>query len=199
MALYGDNYIFLHFPKAGGMSISSILRMNGAQEIGKVHSAYPDLYLYEDTEFFRNKFHFVFVRHPIYWYISRWCFRISISGWEMTHEMDYKCASNDFNQFILNIHKEYSAGWFNREVNHYIDNSPRMDFVGRLETMDNDMMSISNRLGLGLSKTVKKINQSLALRPRYTKRNFELVMATNESFINKYYSDFTINEEELIL
>jgi hypothetical protein len=198
MALYGDNYLFLHYPKTGGIYISSILRHNDAQEIGSVHDGFPELYNYADKEFF-NKFTFVFIRHPILWYRSRWLFRLSISGWELDHEMDYNCASNDFNDFIERVHHHYPNGWFEIEQQYYLEHTPKLDYIGRQEFLKSDLETILNILGLKKhSESKMNANRLDGSYARYTKANFDLVMRKNQKFIDKYYSDYELNKDDLV-
>lgn len=211
MAICGDNFLFIHMPKTGGMWITCVLKYltGNAYLLGAKHDSFPNLLIYGDPPFFEEKYTFVFVRHPIYWYMSRWAFRLKIDGWDMVHRLDYDCASNDFNQFVRNIHEKYPNGWFDTEKKYFVDNVPRLDFVGRTEFLRQDMKKVLK--DINVVDYCDVVDESVAVNDsdldgmksydfaKYTRETMDMVLNSNEQFINKYYSDFELDEQSLLI
>lgn len=164
MALIGKNFVFLHLPKTAGMWIRQLFKNLNIEtyELGTQHMHFPDLYQYESHKFFESKFIFTFIRHPKSWYQSRWSFRMK-NGWQLTHPLDYNCASNDFNQFVKNAIRYKPDGWFSNECKSYL-NAPHMDFVGKYENLEDDINNILTQLGFKydnkLLRNIGKLNDS---------------------------------------
>ena len=211
MAICGDNFLFIHMPKTGGMWVTCVLKYlaSSAYLFGEKHDSFPDLYKYGNESFFQDKYTFVFVRHPIYWYMSRWAFRLKVDGWDMVHCLDYNCASNDFNQFVRNVHKKYPKGWFNTEKKYFVDNVPKLDFVGRTEYIRQDMKKILK--SINIVDYCDVVDESEVMNSsdidgmqssrfvKYTRETMDMVLNSNEEFINKYYADFVLDEQSLLI
>lgn len=194
MALYFDGGLFLHIPKTAGVSVRQILKSKFLInfELGAQHSHFPDLFEFHDVEFYRKLYVFTFVRHPLSWYQSRWSFRMKY-GWQMSHPLDYYCASNDFGVFLYNCHKHFPHGWLSAEYRNYIEYRRELvKYVGKYESLEKDMASILNQFGL-VFNTIKRLNDSdisgksskeLAV---YTNSTRDLVLNMEQDAISKYY------------
>lgn len=205
MPIATDKIVFLHIPKAGGTWIHNLLmHLNiGAYNIGHRHEHFPNIFSTYPRKFFEERLCFTVVRHPIYWYQSRWAFRLK-NGWQAMHPLDWNCASNNFHQFVDNMIKYMPNGWCNDEYSRYIDFEPQLiKFIGRCETLADDFIKVMRMAGHDIDEQIVRNyppantsdSKNLA---KYTKRLFDRVMATESDVITRYYSDYTINTNDLI-
>jgi hypothetical protein len=78
-----------------------------------------------------------FVRHPLDWWRSYWGHRMR-AGWDPANALDAVAASEDFNEFILNV-IDHGEGAFDEMVRRFVGlPSPSVDFVGRSEHLVED-------------------------------------------------------------
>ncbi len=209
MALVTDRSIFLHVPKAGGMWVRHIFKICKIQhaELGEQHSHFPEINRYQPPEFFKDKFIFSFVRHPLTWYQSRWAFRVK-HGWKPQHPLDYNCTSNDFRTFIENTLRYKPSGWLTWECQSFIDQCPRpIDFVGRVENIVDDTIKAltlaGEKFNVATVKSCPRINdsdmdgKSSKFWATYDEKLAKRVMAVESEVINRYYADFTLDPKTL--
>lgn len=201
MALATDKLIFLHIPKTGGVFFRHIFKVCGIStiELGEQHSHFPELLRYKPPEFFQQRKIITFVRHPLTWYQSRWAFRVK-HGWKAQHPLDYNCASNDFPTFVDNVLKYQPNGWFSWECRMFIDNAPKIDFVGRTESLIEDSIAA---LKLAGEKFNEKIIRSIQRTndsdmdgktskhwAQYDPSLMRRLMAVEQEVVKRYYSNF---------
>lgn len=209
MALATDKSIFLHVPKAGGMWIRHVFKVCRIPyaELGEQHSHFPEIARHQPPEFFKNKFIFSFVRHPLTWYQSRWAFRVK-HGWKPQHPLDFNCASNDFRIFVDNVLKYRPSGWFTWECQSFIDQCPRpIDFVGRVENIVDDTIHALTMAGEKFStnavRNCPRVNDSdMDGKPSkfwatYDEKLARRVMAVESEVINRYYVDSSLDPKSL--
>lgn len=205
MALVTDRSVFLHVPKCAGIFIRHIYTIAKIPhyELGEQHSHFPEILRYKPEEFFKDKFIFSFVRHPLTWYQSRWAFRMK-HGWKAQHPLDFHCASNDFRVFVERLLNYKPTGWLTWECQSFIDQCPRpVDFVGRTENLVDDAIRALTMAGEvfnpDLVRKCPRINDSdLDGKPSkywatYTSELSARVMAVESEVINRYYSNFVVD------
>lgn len=171
--------IFLHIPKTGGNWVTSVLGQCGLVEgllghkhanasrllspfsargnplsaalrVGRIQAALQS-----------RPFMFCFVRHPLAWYESwfkymsqparAWC------NWGNERDMfDWHpnavlngCGADDFNQFVRNVIAR-RPGYVSELFAGYAQ--PQVEFVGRQETLRQDLVKVLNRLNLAFDE-----------------------------------------------
>lgn len=211
MALVADKFMFLHIPKTGGMWIRHAIKVLGIDhfEVADQHTHFTKngendrLLAAHSKEFYKNKFIFSFVRHPLSWYQSRWAFRMK-HGWRPSlHPLDFNCASNDFAVFVDNAIRYRPTGWVTEEYTNFIDNVPwPINFIGRCENIVEDLITALKLSGEdvdeSLVRSIPKINDSdLDGKPPkfwapYTIELIDRVLATESVPITRYYSDYKL-------
>lgn len=195
MALITDKLAFFHAPKTGGTWIRAALAACGveSQELVDTHCYPRDI----PAEIRRTHFCFTFVRHPAYWYQSRWAFRVQ-SGWEPRHPLDWHCATNNFVDFVHNSIDYMPSGWCTWLFGQYANDS---DFVGTMENLTEDLLFVLKSTGHNVPEPVIRnlavVNSSRTDgKPpiaRYTPELLEQVLITESSIINRYYPRFQLD------
>ncbi len=210
MALATSKSLFLHIPKTAGIFIRHVFKVCKIDhiELGDQHSHFPELLRYRPEEWFRDRFVFAFVRHPLTWYQSRWAFRVK-HGWRAQHPLDLNCASNDFHTFVNNMLEYKPDGWFTWECRMFIDQVPnRINFVGKTENLVNDVFAALEQAGEKFShkviKSIPRVNDSdmdghtSKYWAPYNESLMKRVMAVESEVINKYYANFDFNPNILL-
>ncbi len=209
MALVTARSVFLHIPKTCGQFIRNIFKLCKIphEEIGDQHSFFPDLGRLQSLDFFRKRFIFAFVRHPLTWYQSRWAFRVK-QGWKANHPLDYNCASNDFATFVENALRYKPSGWLSWECRVFINNCPKpIDFVGRTENLVADVIAALTLAGEhfnpDLVKSCPRINDSdmdgypSSYWAKYSIDLAQRVLMVEQDVLNRYYHDYQIDPKIL--
>lgn len=217
MALATDKLLFLHIPKTAGVWIRQAFKALNIHhyEIGHWHSHFPynstttRLYEYKPIEFYKDKFIFTFVRHPLSWYQSRWAFRMK-QGWRASHHpLDFHCASNDFCRFVENALAYRPSGWVTEEYMNFIATPPkRLDFIGRTENLIDDFIMALNLAGDSVDekilRSMPRVNDSdmdgysSKHWARYTRDLADRVMNVESVIINRFYNDYNIEWTDFI-
>lgn len=84
-----------------------------------------------------NRLLFAFVRHPLDWWRSYWCYRI-MTGW-VDHEIDRTCQSNDFQAFMWRV-VEQLPGWCSSMYWRFVGPPHRpIHFIGQFERLADDL------------------------------------------------------------
>ncbi len=139
--------VFVHIPKTGGTWIRGALRAAGLYQgdVGRDHATPKEL---ADTLAFRSTaMVFCFVRHPLAWYQSYWCYRMK-HGWHRpspgeaaapirTVTLDAHCRDDHFDRFVENCLARYPQGWVSHLYDHY---TTGCTFVGRQERLREDLL-----------------------------------------------------------
>jgi len=162
VALLLPKSVFIHIPKTGGMWVRQAIINAGipAREkcckwhegtnaewgLGKngerlpnphvcLHAAAHDI----DPQ---GRFTFAFVRHPLDFYISYWCFK-KRSGWDMGNGIDRNVCHETFDGFVRDCLRimpsgkglaTYTYEWFLDEAGW------TLDFVGKQESLADDLV-----------------------------------------------------------
>jgi hypothetical protein len=204
MAIISDKFVFLHIPKTGGVWATHAMRQVAEIEmLGDQHNHFPALLDLRPEAWFKKKFIFTMIRHPISWYQSRWAFRIK-HGWRMEHPLDYHCASNDFHQFVDNVLSFKPDGWVSWIYNTFIESVPGgIDYVARLENGADDLHTALLKSGVEhqkeqLSRLSRANDSDMGGYPskhwaKYTDELFDRVMDVESHCINRYYPDYELD------
>lgn len=207
MAIASDKLVFLHIPKTGGVWVSYALRKTGEYSmIGHQHSHFPQLLQLYDEEWYKQRYIFTMIRHPITWYQSRWAFRVK-HGWRLGHPLDFNCSTNDFHAFVENVLKFKPDGWLTWLYEQYIENVPGgIDYVARLEKGVDEVKHVLAEAGVEydpkLIENIPRVNDSdmggysSKHWAKYTPELFDRVMAVENKVISRYYSDYEINPND---
>jgi hypothetical protein len=158
---YPNQYrcVFIHIPKTAGSSI--VLSLFGE---GSRHVSYRE-YESANPKKFRRYFKFAFVRNPWDRLVSSYFYlRNGGSGgqdqvWFEQNLVGY----TDFTSFVRCwLTKENIWSWTHFKPQYYFicdpDLRPRMDFLGRVETIDADFQYVCERLGIAAE--LKRTNPS---------------------------------------
>jgi len=153
--------IFIHVPKAAGMSISSALFET---EVG--HLRLRD-YQLADEEKFQRYFKFAFVRNPWDRIVSAYVY-LSRGGMpKYRYDLAFKKKVMDpcrsFEQFVMEWVDEkniYKHAHFVPQYRFVTDKEGHvaLDFLGRFETLEEDFQEICGRLGI--RREIKTVNVS---------------------------------------
>jgi len=152
--------IFVHIPKAGGVSINKALFGN----LGGTHFSIKQYSLIFSPEEFKAYFKFTFVRNPWDRLVSAYTF-LKSGG---LHQVDRKWAEENISQFTN--FEEFVLKWVNKEniysFTHFIpqfefitvNNKIAVDEIYRFENFNEDF----NRLTkvLGVENKLKHLNKS---------------------------------------
>lgn len=171
MAAYTDKSVFYHIPKTGGTWVKEAMRRSGLRyrrcknrKVGhpfglKREHATPDVIVDEHKA---GRFSFCFVRHPVGWLRSRWCYRV------MTQVLDPKSPlsqiwDDSFRSFVVNVLERYSNGFVTELYQFYVGaDADGVDFVGRQENLADDLVSALTLAGEDFDeralRAMKRIN-----------------------------------------
>jgi hypothetical protein len=207
MAIASDKFVFLHIPKTGGVWVTYALKQAiQTSMIGQQHSHFPQLLQLYDEDWYKQRYIFTMIRHPITWYQSRWAFRVK-HGWRLGHPLDFNCSTNDFHAFVEAVLKHKPDGWLTWLYNQYIENVPGgIDYVARLEKGVGEVKHVLKEAGVEYKdeqvENIPRINDSdmgghsSKYWAKYTPELFDRVMAVESKIIDRYYSDYEINPND---
>jgi len=201
---FDNKFIFVHIPKTAGTSISSILKLQGKRHLhdptieGLVTIdtiSYADQHLTcsllkKDPRVkncFDSFFKFTFVRNPYDRFFST--FFWNRSYWK-TNENTIEVFNKWVDDFKPNTKKDHFL-----EQNKFIydDNGKLMvDFVGKVENIENDFKTITNMIGLNINNTLPKYNIT-ENKTKYNKDDF-LTTANKQKIYELFKKDFEIFE-----
>jgi hypothetical protein len=149
-----EKSIFYHVPKTGGIWVSQAIRASGIKlgraerikaniPLTRTHSI-PELIQPEIKE---GRFSFCFVRYPIDWYKSFWCYRIRTRTIDLRFPADL-CWSNDYDEFVNNLLLQYPTGFVTNLYQCYVGRELNgVDFIGKQETLADDLVTALNLSG----------------------------------------------------
>jgi len=145
MAVKTDKSVFYHIPKTGGIWVKEAMRAGGLElsrcrnkrvshsfALKREHAT-PDVVCEEEKA---GRFSFCFVRGPVGWLRSFWCYRIKTGALDPKFPLD-GLWHGEFESFVLNVLGAYPGGFVTKLYRFYVDD---VDFVGRQERLANDLM-----------------------------------------------------------
>ena len=184
------NFVWYRVAKVGTRSI--LARFN---KLNIPLSAYHSIHCYLPYKKYENYFKFGFARNPLNRFISAWkdkilnfsnkknYFNLDSKQIEKMRDINYfiDCFFSDKNYFQQDIHFRHQS--------HLIDLN-NIDFVGRLENIENDYNHILNKLDIkNLNKKIDHKNKTT----EFHNDSINLINNTNrEKIINYYHKDFSI-------
>jgi hypothetical protein len=211
MALYlpEHNVLFLHTPKTGGTFVRRVLKRQldvKTREVGFKH-CHKDLV--GPLRFREKPFTFTFVRHPVTWYRSYWLNKIRrpVDGshwyywqpktlWHPNWEIDPHLGSDDFPTWIRNVSNR--GDYLLDMYRWYTGRGTRdeIDFIGKTETLLDDLFSVFDRHGIEYDATgIKEMGLVNAKKPHqkeqanYTDELLSLVIDSERKCIETYGYD----------
>lgn len=187
MALALPHSIFFHIPKTGGMWAREAIKNAGipAVEVG----GSPDFVVnYHNT--FRQvdsqaKFTFTFVRHPLTWYPSFWCYRM-LTGWQTTGLAD-QFMSLSFEKFVWNVVRNdpgHLSTRYERNTGPGV-----LDFVGKMENLASDLVKALRLAGeeFDEERLLSTPSQNVSpLQPVYSSRLRKAVLETERRTLERF-------------
>jgi hypothetical protein len=197
------NSVFLHVPKAGGTWVRAALKKTGLIQ-DELISKYSD----ESTEgkmrswhcvprdksIFKDKYVFCFVRHPLTWYQSHWAYKVRNGNWNSGNKLDALCESHSFNDFIVNVAREFPNGYLHWLYKFYAQHA---SFVGKMENLESDLISALFMAGEDFKaddiiNTPKRnvMPDKYKRRAKYETANAIRVMQIEQDAIREYGYDF---------
>lgn len=171
MAVKTDKSIIYHIPKCGGIYAKEATRRSGvpygrckeskSYHLLKREHATPFTVLDEYKE---GMFSFCFVRHPVEWYKSYWCFRVASKTLDLRTNADWG-FDREYEQFVINMLNSYPTGYVTNLYQCYVGRgADQIDFVGRQETLTDDLVKALTLAGEdfdeGKLRATKRFNVS---------------------------------------
>ena len=166
IALKNDRAVFLHIPKTGGNWVRKTLEQlriyQRSLRVCHKHASLDRVTAALNKR--RNKplpFLFCFVRHPASWYESWFKYMTQPArNWKHWGKDRYgkswhPCApldglgATEFNQFVDNCLSQ-APGFVSRLYRHY-DNGRDLSFIGRIENLQADLLSVLQELQFDVS------------------------------------------------
>lgn len=147
MAIKTDKTVFYHIPKTGGIWVKKALWRGGVNygRCKEIHSTHwlrrehsvPELVAKEHKD---GMFSFCFVRHPVEWYISFWCYRLRSKILDLRSPADWHWQ-NVFEEFVIDMLRAHPTGFITNLYQCYIGrNADQIDFIGRQEYLADDLV-----------------------------------------------------------
>lgn len=149
MAIILPNSVFFHFPKTGGYFIREVIKQSGVdyQEDNPEDHSFHNIDR-DKLAIAKARLAFIFMRHPMDWYTSYWNHRIHV-GWEGPLHPGWNAVG---------IYQSKGADTFTGFLQQVIDEGvpfisqhsalfEKMDEVGRLEHLREDLIRIFSRSG----------------------------------------------------
>ena len=172
--------IFVHIPKSAGISVNTAL----FGSYGGGHLTVKEYKRIFGPVVYRNYFSFTFVRNPYERLYSAWNF-LRNGGFK---EDERIWAENNIMKYDL--FSDFVLEWLNSEsiwkINHFkpqyffvcdLNNHPEVDFIGRVENIDEDFQYVCNQLGV--ENSLPRLNCSQFkdsnIMTAYTSEAFEKV------------------------
>lgn len=162
MAIKTNKSIFYHIPKTGGIWVKEAMRQSGIAPYGRCkdrkgshpwglkreHST-PDIVCDEDKN---GLFSFCFVRHPITWYKSHWCYRVKIQALDINSVIN-RVWHHVFETFVLDALEAFPSGYITELYQYYVGkDGSKIDFIGRQENLTNDLVEALTLAGEDFSE-----------------------------------------------
>jgi hypothetical protein len=146
-----DKFVFYHIPKTGGIWVKEAIRHAGIKHgrcrdrkgVGhpfglKREHATPAV---AQEGCSAGRFSFCFVRHPVSWLKSHWCYRVQTGILDEKTPID-RLWEDDFEWFVRRVLTHYPGGYVTQLYQYYVGpNADRMDFIGRQENLADDLVT----------------------------------------------------------
>jgi len=195
MALVIDGKaLFLHVPKTGGLFVTNFLK-GRTKQVGYRHSHINLV----GTVAYSNVFKFCFIRPPDEWYRSYWQMKMKFKNswfyyepktlYHPNWEIDPSCGSDDLNEFVRNCAEK--NGYLVRMYKQFIyGHGTQVNFVGRTETIKQDLATVLNYVGIPFSKGKLNRQPKFNKSPRtqtLTEETRKLILFAEKEYYNLPY------------
>ncbi len=183
-----SNSVFFQVPKTGGTWAWKALTNAGVKftlchDKGGAHNRYIQ-------ENLTGKKSFAFVRRPMGFYKSYWCYRTENKKAKNWYLEDY-CWSENFEEYLCNIlEKQYP--YVTQFYKSYLGEPQAIDYIGRQENLTEDLIAILEILNEDfdeqkLRDTPKENVSKLDPSPPYVKYLELGINLLEKDVLNKYY------------
>ena len=182
----GNNFIFIHIYKCGGTSIRSLLTSNlPVTEFNHGHATARETrdFYYENGGVFQWKtsFKFTFVRNPFDLVVSLYEY-IKSDSTHINHEEVKDMYFDAFCVWYVDCiknKKQNPNGKFNTLTEFLFDDQGKLlvDFVGKLENIDDDIKVVSDRLKIPMNVMpyINRTVRNLDYRIYYSEESKQLI------------------------
>ena len=183
---------FIHIPKTAGTSIFRFLNRYCSDEEKLMYNKNP----HAVQNISENLFKFCFVRNPWDRFISSYFYFKEYGqgfGYD-THTGEIINRFKDFDDFVLNftsVQTEFRCPHFKNQT-HWIRGN-NIDFIGRVENLENDFNYVCNVIGIGESNLPRRNASSHNQYHEYfNRRTKEMVRELYEDDIETFNYKFDI-------
>ena len=144
MAIRLPGAVFIHIPKTGGSTVTRVLMglALNKEKFFNPHVTWREVQSNPRLSEWHSLPSFAFVRHPLNWYKSYWCWRM-LSGWDANVAIDRQCKADTFQAFVENAIKEF-PGFVSGEYRRFTDG---VNYVGRTECLKESLLYILLQTG----------------------------------------------------
>ncbi len=172
------NTIFIHIPRTGGTSIESAAGISMGNE--DKHLSASEIRENVGEEFWENAFKFSFIRNP-------WDRMISLYN-----QPYFRNKTNYGNQGLEYFIKHYQPAEWEKQFYYQYLNTDGIDFVGKFEERENDLLHISRLTGIFFDSSIheRKTNRNKDYRMYYNNYTVNLVYDLYQKDIEKYKYKF---------
>jgi hypothetical protein len=153
VAIKTPKVVLYHIPKCGGIYAKEALRRglyHPEMDYGRCRHAgvtnpfglyrehsVPDNTYYEDKQ---GRLSICFVRHPITWYRSYWCFRVKTESYDPKFPIDHREHDN-YEDFVDSVLNEHPDGFVSKLYQQYTGKDlSKIDFIGKQERLTEDLV-----------------------------------------------------------
>jgi len=186
------NCIFVHIPKCAGVSVTKILFGN----LGAGHEPVKHYLFYLGAKRFDDMFKFTIMREPAerissaFHFLKKGGFNAADKKWA-EQWIKPECGMDEFIQEVL-VKKE-ARSWIHFRPQTYFLIDPRtgepgVDFISRLERLDEDFVKIARKLGV--AKELPKLN----VTPTSVLSNRGMSKTSRQLIEQLYEDDFQLFE-----
>ncbi len=182
--------IYIHIPKCAGISLAQSIFGHCVP-----HSTITDYQLMFGSELFKSYFKFTIVRNPWDRFVSAYFF-LKHGGFDSTDKFLFKPIIDKFNSFYEFVKSVYYDKKYLKLI-HFLPQSKwiqtpsgscPLDYIGKLENLDESLKIISSELNLGKISIPSKTNSS----PRDTDYKKYYTRETREMVAELYRKDIKL-------
>jgi hypothetical protein len=182
--------VFFHIPKTGGISISNSL-------FGDVKWGHRNVNFYKlhyGEKVFNSLYKFCFVRNPYRRLYSAYTFlkQGGINNQDLDFSKSFLKEYKSFNEFVLNgLEKKEIMNWvhFKPQYTFVCDENDNivMDFVGKIETLNEDFNTICNHLNI--EAELQNLNIGTVKKNNFSEEIKTIIKLKYQKDFNLFYPD----------
>jgi hypothetical protein len=145
VALLLPKSLFIHIPKTGGSWVRDAIQRAGIPTDEILPSSAVGISwaaaMHASSHCITDRFRFAFVRHPLTFYQSYWCYKMQV-GWSQENAFEAKIASESFPEFVRSVLHVCPTGWvttmYIRALGYAFSN---VEYIGRTERLVDDLVT----------------------------------------------------------